>query len=68
MSSVEGDGGERAEVLIELAHAEYLAGRYDRCLESGTTGAWNAVLTPRTRPPVLTAATSWRAARWCCRT
>ncbi len=32
MSSVEGDA-ERAEVLIELAHAEYLAGRYDRCLE-----------------------------------
>ena len=23
----------RAEVLIELADAEYLAGRYDRCLE-----------------------------------
>ena len=33
MSSVEGDDAERAEVLIELAHAEYLAGRYDRCLE-----------------------------------
>ena len=33
MSSVAGDDAERAEVLIELAHAEYLAGRYDRCLE-----------------------------------
>ena len=32
MSAVDGDGVERAEVLIELAHAEYLAGRYDRCL------------------------------------
>jgi hypothetical protein len=31
--AVDGDGMERAEVLIELAHAEYLAGRYDRCLE-----------------------------------
>ena len=33
MSSEAGDGLERTEVLIELAHAEYLAGRYDRCLE-----------------------------------
>jgi DNA-binding CsgD family transcriptional regulator len=33
MSSVEGDDAERAAVLIELAHAEYLAGRYNRCLE-----------------------------------
>ena len=33
MSSLDGDGVDRAEVLIELAHAEYLAGRYDRCLE-----------------------------------
>jgi DNA-binding CsgD family transcriptional regulator len=33
MSSVDGDGADRAEVLIELAHAEYLAGRYDLCLE-----------------------------------
>jgi DNA-binding CsgD family transcriptional regulator len=33
MSLVQGDDAERAEVLIELAHAEYLAGRYDRCLE-----------------------------------
>ncbi len=33
MSTVDGDGAQRAEVLIELAHAEYLAGRYDRCLE-----------------------------------
>jgi DNA-binding CsgD family transcriptional regulator len=33
MSWVDGDGAERAEVLIELAHAEYLAGRYDRCLD-----------------------------------
>ena len=29
----EGDAAGRAEVLIELADAEYLAGRYDRCLE-----------------------------------
>ena len=27
------DDAGRAEMLIELAHAEYLAGRYDRCLE-----------------------------------
>ena len=33
MSSVDSGGVDRAEVLIELAHAEYLAGRYDRCLE-----------------------------------
>jgi DNA-binding CsgD family transcriptional regulator len=33
MSAVEGDSAERAEVLLELAHAEYLAGRYDTCLE-----------------------------------
>jgi len=33
MSSVDGDDADRAGVLIELAHAEYLAGRYDRCLE-----------------------------------
>ncbi len=33
MSAVEGDSVERAEVLLELAHAEYLAGRYDMCLE-----------------------------------
>jgi DNA-binding CsgD family transcriptional regulator len=33
MSSVDGDTVERAEVLLELAHAEYLAGRYDSCLE-----------------------------------
>ena len=33
MSAVEGDSVERAEVLLELAHAEYLAGRYDTCLE-----------------------------------
>jgi DNA-binding CsgD family transcriptional regulator len=33
MSAADGDSVERAEVLIELAHAEYLAGRYDRCLE-----------------------------------
>ncbi len=33
MSWVEGDRAERAEVLIELAHAEYLAGRYDISLE-----------------------------------
>ena len=33
MSALDGDGVDRAEVLIELAHAEYLAGRYDRCLE-----------------------------------
>jgi DNA-binding CsgD family transcriptional regulator len=33
MSSVEGDDADRADVLIELAYAEYLAGRYDRCLE-----------------------------------
>jgi DNA-binding CsgD family transcriptional regulator len=32
LSAVDGDGEERAEVLIELAHAEYLLGRYDRCL------------------------------------
>jgi DNA-binding CsgD family transcriptional regulator/tetratricopeptide (TPR) repeat protein len=32
-SAVDGDGVERAEVLLELANAEYLAGRYDRCLE-----------------------------------
>jgi DNA-binding CsgD family transcriptional regulator len=32
LSAVDGDSVERAEVLIELAHAEYLAGRYDRCL------------------------------------
>lgn len=32
MSSVDGNGVDRAEVLIELAYAEYLAGRYDRCL------------------------------------
>ena len=32
MSSVDGDGDERAEMLIELGHAEYLAGQYDRCL------------------------------------
>ena len=33
MSATDGDTVERAEVLIELARAEYLAGRYDRCLE-----------------------------------
>jgi DNA-binding CsgD family transcriptional regulator len=33
MSSVDGDGADRADLLIELARAEYLAGRYDRCLE-----------------------------------
>jgi DNA-binding CsgD family transcriptional regulator len=33
MSAVEGDSAERAEVLLELAHAEYLAGRYDTCLD-----------------------------------
>jgi DNA-binding CsgD family transcriptional regulator len=33
ISSVDGGEVERAEVLIELADAEYLAGRYDRCLE-----------------------------------
>ena len=33
MSAVDSDSVERAEVLIELAHAEYLAGRYDRCLD-----------------------------------
>jgi hypothetical protein len=32
LSAVDGDSVGRAEVLIELAHAEYLAGRYDRCL------------------------------------
>jgi DNA-binding CsgD family transcriptional regulator len=32
LAAVHGDSVERAEVLIELAHAEYLAGRYDRCL------------------------------------
>ena len=32
LSAVDGDSIERAKVLIELAHAEYLAGRYDRCL------------------------------------
>jgi DNA-binding CsgD family transcriptional regulator len=32
LSAVDGDSVERTEVLIELAHAEYLAGRYDRCL------------------------------------
>ena len=39
MSSVTGDDAERAEVLIELAKAEYLAGRYDRCLECCTDAA-----------------------------
>ena len=29
MSAVEADGVERTDVLLELAHAEYLAGRYD---------------------------------------
>jgi DNA-binding CsgD family transcriptional regulator len=33
MSSAGDDGAELAGVLIELAHAEYLAGRYDRCLD-----------------------------------
>ena len=33
MSAVEADGVERTDVLLELAHAEYLAGRYDTCLE-----------------------------------
>ena len=33
MSAMEGDSVERAEVLLELAHAEYLAGGYDTCLE-----------------------------------
>ena len=33
MSALDGDRVERAEVLIELARAEYLAGRYDRCLD-----------------------------------
>ena len=33
LSAADGDSVERAELLIELAHAEYLAGRYDRCLE-----------------------------------
>jgi hypothetical protein len=33
VSAVEGDSVERAEVLLELAHAEYLAGRYDTWLE-----------------------------------
>ena len=29
--------------------------------------AWNTAPTPRTRPPPRAGATSWRAARWCCR-
>ena len=33
LSAAGRDSVERAEMLIELAHAEYLAGRYDRCLE-----------------------------------
>ncbi|HKD98942.1 MAG TPA: AAA family ATPase [Micromonosporaceae bacterium] len=33
LSSVDGDPTERAEATIDLAYAEYLAGRYDRCLE-----------------------------------
>ena len=47
MSSVEGDGVERAEVLIELAHAEYLAGRYDRCLERCVAAADAAAVADR---------------------
>jgi DNA-binding CsgD family transcriptional regulator len=39
LSAVDGDPAERAEVLIELAHAEYLAGRYDRCLAHCTAAA-----------------------------
>ena len=60
MSAADGDGVQRAEVLIELAHAEYLA--------AGTTGAWSVVLTRRTQPPVRAGATWWRTARWRCRT
>jgi DNA-binding CsgD family transcriptional regulator len=32
LSAVDGNSVEHAEVLVELAHAEYLAGRYDLCL------------------------------------
>jgi DNA-binding CsgD family transcriptional regulator len=47
MSSVDGDGVDRADVLIELAHAEYLAGRYDRCLERCADAADAAVAAGR---------------------
>ena len=43
MSAVDGDRVERAEVLIELAYAEYLAGRYDRCLDRCVDAADAAV-------------------------
>jgi DNA-binding CsgD family transcriptional regulator/DNA polymerase III delta prime subunit len=47
MSAVEGDSVERAEVLLELAHAEYLAGRYDTCLEHCVDAADAAATTGR---------------------
>ncbi|MEP7025601.1 MAG: helix-turn-helix transcriptional regulator, partial [Actinomycetota bacterium] len=43
LSSVGADDTERAEVLIELARAEYLAGRYDRCLDCCVDAADAAV-------------------------
>ena len=33
LPAADGDSAERAELLTELAYAEYLAGRYDRCLD-----------------------------------
>ena len=47
MSAVEGDSVERAEVLLELAHAEYLACRYDTCLEHCVDAADAAATTGR---------------------
>ena len=47
LSAVDGDSVERAEVLTELAHAEYLAGRYDRCLTHCAAAADAAAVADR---------------------
>jgi DNA-binding CsgD family transcriptional regulator len=47
LPAVDGDSAERAEVLIELAHAEYLAGRYDQCLTHCVSAADAAAVADR---------------------
>ena len=47
MPAIEGDSAERTEVLLELAHAEYLAGRYDTCLEHCVNAADEATTAGR---------------------
>ena len=47
LSAVDCDGVERAELLIELGHAEYLAGRYDRCLTHCVAAADAAAVADR---------------------